>query len=421
MELFDISAEQASLGSMLMSRDALINSFEVLESGDFYKTSHRIIFQCIKDMFQNSIPIDVVTLTCELKKQKQLEKIGGVSYLTRLIESVPTPKNIEHYNAIIKEKSNQRKVAKVFRQVKAGEITIDEGIQVISSLPQTERKEETFHEILTNTLMLSTKGTKYRFKMDILNKYLGGVDASEVVTIGGYTSMGKSDFAIQLAIDFADNGIKVLFLSSEMTGYEIGRRILANLERKNIMDFRKGIIKPEEVKAMKSISEIIGKEWNFNIQKISNTSDIMRYIQKYQPDIVFVDYLQNLSRQKSLSDYQRTTENMHDIQSIALKEEIVIFVLSQLSRKKEGVSPRPKLSDLRDSGRIEELSNIVILLYWENRIKEKVRERIGGEEPEQLEVLISKNRAGTIGRMYLDFYPEYCRIQERVFEYEDQF
>jgi len=111
-----------------------------------------------------------------------------------------------------------------------------------------------------------------------------------------------------------------------------------------------------------------------------------------------------------LTDYQRVTRNIKDIQNLALQEEITVFVLSQLNRTKE--IRRPKLADLRDSGRIEECSNIVIFLYWEDRMKERVGQRIGGEPPEALEIRISKNRDGTIGKCILNFYPEYCRIED---------
>jgi replicative DNA helicase len=104
----------------------------------------------------------------------------------------------------------------------------------MEDIPQLDEvKEETFKDILINTLRRSTKGTEHKFNIDILNRYLGGVDKAEVITIGGYTSQGKSDIAIQLAIDFASTGKKILFLSGEMTNYEVGRRILANSEKKN--------------------------------------------------------------------------------------------------------------------------------------------------------------------------------------------
>ena len=407
MEFFNIEAEQASIGSQIMSNDALITSIETLDSTDYHRTSHQIIYKTIQKMFQKGTAVDIITLIEELQNNELLEKIGGSVYISHLVNAVSNIENIEHYNNIIKTKSNQRKIYRIMDSVKNDKLSISEGIQKIGDISQNEVKEETFKDILINTLRRSTRGTEHKFDIEILNRYLGGVDKAEVITIGGYTSQGKSDFAIQLAIDFASIGKKILFLSGEMTNYEVGRRILANSEKKNIMDLRKGIFDNDEFSKMEKISNLVGDSWEFNIKKVANILDVQKYIRKYKPEIVFIDYLQNLGVN---NDYSEITSNMRAIQSTALKEEITIFILSQLSREKKEIR-RPRLNDLRGSGRIEELSNIVLLLYWENRLKENVTERKGGEKPEQLEVSISKNRAGTMGRVMLDFYPEYCRVE----------
>ena len=256
----------------------------------------------------------------------------------------------------------------------------------------------------------------HRFKIELLNSYLGGIDKGELITIGGFTSQGKTSFAIQLAPDFLhkDEDKRVLYLTSEMTPLETSRRILANLMPKNIMDFRQGIFAEGEKNALNSIADVIGDHWNLNIKKIFDIEDIKKYIKRYKPEIVFVDYLQNLDRRFARSDYERVTGNIKDLQGITLSEELSMFVLSQLARNKEGIR-EPKITDLRDSGRIEECSNVILLLYWENRMKLENAMRKGGEVPERLGVSIVKNRDGTIGRMDLGFEPEYCRVRETEF------
>ena len=266
MEFFNIMAEQASLGSQMLSNDALVTSIETLDSIDYHRTSHQIIYKTIQKMFKKGTAVDTITLIEELQNNELLEKIGGSVYLTHLINAVPNLENIEHYNNIIKTKSGQRKMYKIMDDVKSDKYSIIDGIQKMVDIPQNEAKEETFKDILINTLRRSTRGTEHKFEIEILNRYLGGVDKAEVITIGGYTSQGKSDFAIQLAIDFASIGKKILFLSGEMTNYEVGRRILANSEKKNIMDLRKGIFDNNEFKEMESISNIAGDTWEFNIK-----------------------------------------------------------------------------------------------------------------------------------------------------------
>ena len=417
MELYNISAEQASLGSQLLENEAVINSIETLQFDDYYKESHKLIYKNICIMFKNNIPVDLVTLANKLNNSGLLEKIGGVTYLTHLINSVPTAKNIEDYNQIIKTKSNQRKILTIYNNMKDGKIEIEDGIRKLNDMPQLEIKNETLKEIFVNALERASRGTEHKFHMQIFNKYLGGIDKSEIITIGGYTSQGKTDLAIQLAIDFAGNGEKVLYITGEMTTYEVARRILSNSQQKNIMDLRKGIIEKEEFESMKEIINLAVDSWELNIRKVANLNDVEKYIRRYKPEIVFIDYLQNLGME---NDYIEITKNMRRIQTIALKEEISIIVLSQLSRDKTVVR-RPKLNDLRGSGRIEELSNMVILLYWENRLKEKIKERIGGEEPEKLELTIAKNRAGTIGRFTLNFWPEWCKVKEIEYKYKEDY
>lgn len=420
MEFQNIDAEKASLGSMLLSPEALSASLEIMEPEDYFSNSHQAIYRAILELVKRDRIVDFVTLSEELQGRKELIKTGGTEYLTKIMASVPAWQNIEYYNEIIKKKSNQRKIWNILEEAKTGKIELEGAVEQISSLPVIKVKEEDLKTLLRDTLKVSAEGVAHRFEMGHFNKYLGGIDKGEIITIGGFTSQGKTDLAIQLAIDFAwEKETKVLYLSSEMTSLEIARRLLSNLMPKNIMDFRKGDFEEGDREALESIANSVGDYWNLNIKKVFDMSDIREYIHVYNPEIVFIDYLQNLDRKGAQTDYQKVTGNIKDLQTITLGREITTFVVSQLSRSKN-VTRKPKLSDLRDSGRIEECSNIVIFVYWEERLKEKIEMRTGGESPEKMEILIAKNRDGTIGRFSLDFYPEYCKIQERErkeFEY----
>jgi len=414
MELFDNKMEKASLGSALLNKEALYDSMETLSAEDFYYYKNKKIFKVIKELFKNNISIDELIITREANKNKLPNdpSEGYKDYVYELIASVPCMgKNYEYYNGVVKKKAEQRKVWTILEEIKKGKIPIEEAVLKLEELPQKETKEETFSAILEDTLKDSTAGVKYRFAIPSLNYYLGGVDKGELITIGGYTSHGKSSLAIQLAINFAANGIKVLYLSTEMTPIEIGRRILSNQNKKNIMDFRKGIFAEGEKEAFQSIINIISKisgKWEMNVKKVNDMNDIAKYVRKYQPEILFVDYLQNLGGDSKFSDYQLATYNIKALQSLALREEITTFVLSQLNRTKEIRVPR--LSDLRDSGRIEECSNIVLFIYWADRSKEEITYRKGGEAPLKLEIRIGKNRDGSIGKFNLNFFPEWCKL-----------
>lgn len=414
--ILDTSAEQASLGSCLINVEALNKTFESLEVADFSVNKHKKIFQCIRTLIEENVAVDIVTVTEKLQKSGILADCGGVTYLTTLVNSVPTVVNIDHYNSIVKKHSSQSRIKEILQDLKMENVKIPEALELITKVPIVEIKEETLKTLLKNTLVMSSKGVAHRFKIAALNHYLGGIDKGELMTIGGFTSQGKTSLAIQLAIDFidVDEYKKVLYLTSEMTPLETARRILANLMPFNIMDFRKGLFESKDKDALNNIADLVGEHWNLNIKKIFDTRDIGKYIRKYNPEIVFVDYLQNLDRRGARSDYERVTGNIRDLQGMTLDTEISTIVLSQLSREKLTIRP-PKITDLRDSGRIEEVSNLILLVYWENRMKLKSEMRQGGEPPEKMEIQIAKNRDGCIGKLTLDFRPEYSRIREPAY------
>ena len=419
IELFDQEIENIMLGSIFLNKGALYHAIETLYPADFFDPKNQFIFQTILDLFQKNINIDEVIVFREGK--------GKISaqHLLHCINIVPCRgENYIYYSEVIRKKAEQRNIYQILEAIKNGKIELEEGLVKIESIPRKEIKEETFSTILEHTLRDSRSGTKYKFNINSLNYFLGGVDKGEIVTIGGFTSQGKTSCAIQLAIDFVEEGKKILYLSSEMTEIEMGRRILANLNKKNLMDFRKGKFEEGEKEAFQDIIDIISKaseKWEMNIKKINDIKDIIKYVRKYKPEILFIDYLQNLGGDSRLSDYQRTTENIRQIQTLTLKEEITTFVLSQMSRQKEETAAKPKLNMLRDSGRIEECSNIILLLYWKKKIAEEIKPRIEGEDPEELEVVIGKNRDGTIGKFKLDFWPEYCRIRDKEKYYENYY
>jgi len=416
----NIQSEQASLGSMLLDKEAVMATIGFLKTEDFYPEKHQIIYGCILDLFNKNQAVDIATLTEELHKEKMLEKVGGVTYLTHLTNSVPTAANIRYYNQIIKEKAVLRNT--IFRLNKVCDLCFEdkdpklilEKVQNIAIKILPEEEEKSLGELLKHTLISSSQGVKYRFKLKSINKVLGGVDICEIITIGGYTSQGKTSLALQLCKDFCEQGLRVLYCTSEMSDQETSRRLLANLQEKNIMDFRKGLFTPIEKESLQELADLMAYTWRLQIKEVFSMSDIKKYVYKYEPDTLFIDYLQNLSRKEDKNDYQKVTHDMQDIQILTRDKKITTFVLSQLSRNKEDIR-KPRLSDLRDSGAIEEKSNIVLFVYWEDRLKQEVEPRTGNEPPEKMEIVVAKNRDGTIGTVYLDYYPEFCKLSDREY------
>lgn len=401
-----IEAEMACLGASLLNKEALLTTIENLKVEDFYTTNHQVIYKAILELFHENTTVDLVSLTNKL--DNMLIKVGGITYLTHLINSVPTVENIETYNQIVKKKSQQRKIWRILEKVKGGKLELDIALNEIEAIPDIKVNEATFKDILHNTLDNSLLGTAYRYKIHELNRYLGGIDKGELCTIGGWTSQAKSMLAIQLAIDFATQNRRVLYLTSEMTPIETCRRILSNLEGITVTDLRKGLIDESQKSELEATAKYISENWDFNVKKVMSIDDIRKYVRKYTPEIVFIDYLQNLA---SNFDYVSISKDIKDIQNLTLTEELATFCVSQFNRNKDEGVREPKLTDLRGSGRIEECSNQVIFPYWRDRLIQATEERVGGEEPEELLVIIGKNRDGTIGKKVLDFFPEYCRVQ----------
>ena len=416
----NIHSEQASLGSILINKEALMATVVFLKPEDFYLEKHQIIYRSVLDLFNKNQAVDLVTLTEELHKQKMLDEVGGTTYLTHLINSVPNAANIRQYNQITKEKAILRntifqlnKITNLCYEDKDPKLILEK-VQNIAVKILPEEEERSLGELLKHTLISSAQGVKYRFKLESLNTFLGGIDICETITIGGYTSQGKTSLALQLCKDFCEQGLRVLYCTSEMSDQETARRLLANLQEKNIMDFRKGKFTKDETGSLQEFIDFMVKAWKLQIKQVYRMTEIKRYVNKYEPNILFIDYLQNLSRDEDKHDYQKVTHDMQDIQILTRDKEITTFVLSQLSRNKEDVR-KPRLTDLRDSGAIEEKSNIVLFVYWENRLKQEVKSRKGNEPPEKMEVIIAKNRDGTIGTVYLDYYPEFCKLEDREY------
>ncbi len=409
----DNLAEGAVLGAALLNHDDCASIIENLTEEDFYSSKNKQIFSCIKDIFADGKIPNLVTMH-EYISKKDLNV--PVYLLTELMNTVPVNRSILDFINILRRVSYERKILNLSQELKEGIITLEEFTTQITELPPIEGKadDSTLKDLFFNTLSSSMDGVAHKTGFTKLDEYIGGLDYGETITIGGHTSQGKTMFGVQLAINLAEQGKKVLYCTSEMTPVETARRILSNQTRINIMDFRKGHLAEEEKQKVKQASATLGDTWNIIIKTVLYTSDIIKLNKKYNPDIIIVDHLQNLDRIGKYSDYQRVTYNMRDLQNLALSEKKPVVVLSQLKRKQEdGDFKAPRLSDLRDSGAIEEKSNIVLFVYWKKRLEDNVDPRTGIEPPEDLSIIVSKNRDGVVGTVTLDFYPEYCLMMNR--------
>ena len=287
-----IDIERVALGAALADDDSTAAIIEGLTSEDFYETRHKAIFNAIGEVFKKGMSTNLVTINDQLSTLKNRDVPS--SYLISLIESIPVTYNIDDFITLLKKSSMERRIFLLSEKLKEGIIEVEDFTNQVISLPTFNKvSNETLQDLFVNTLVTASQGVAYKFGLEPLNKYLGGLDKGEIITIGGHTSQGKTALCIQLAIDFAERGYKVLYCTSEMTSMETARRILSIQTSVNIMDFRKGILTEEEKSNIRQMGDTLAKIWNLTIKTTTNTTEIYRLVKKYSPEIDFVDHLQN--------------------------------------------------------------------------------------------------------------------------------
>jgi len=426
----NLEAEKCILGTMILDNQTISSLLDLISEKDFYSEIHRLIFKEIKDLFNEEKTVDVVVLKNRLKEKSQLQKIGGASYLADLVNSVFTTRNVLYYAEKIKEKRILRDLFSALETIihednLGVEEVLNKAQDIISEV--SKEKTETLENIVPvkdiaeslYTILNENLGVDFPFKFPPLKKFVGGLDKGMLTIIGGYTSQGKSTLSIELADQFASDGIKVLFCSSEMTEMQIVERIICRRCHIDSQKFRNLALTAEEKEAIREEIEIMDIPlW---ICRVSTVSDIRSFVRKIEPDIVFVDHIHQMVG-KGNSEYEMISNIVVGLKNLAMDEDISVIAVSQLHRTiKEGLRS-PRLSDLRASGRIEENAQLVIFVYWPYQIKgdqakinrEKATKN-NREKATKNDVLltVAKQTAGPIGYEKIFFNPQFYELTER--------
>jgi len=433
----NIEAEKSVLGSILIDNSYLSIVMNHIGENDFYLSIHNKIFNNMLELFKENKPIDIVTLSEQLKKNKELDEIGGVSYLSSLIESVGVASHAEHYAKIVKEKSLLRNlirvcndiVKKCFEDSDEGEEIIDWAESEVFNLAQnrvttgfTSIKDLMEHSFDVIEAMYKKEGGAFGIPTGFidLDRATGGLHPQEFVIIAGRPGMGKTTFGLNIATNIAISYQKpVAVFSFEMSKEDLMRRILCSEGRINHDKLRKGFIGDREWAALTNAASRLG-DAPIYIDDTANLSvlEVKARARRLQAEkglgLVVIDYLQLMpgrgmrgeSRQQEISDICRALKIM------AKELNVPVIALSQLSReseKRKGKDKRPILSDLRDSGSIEQDADLVLFIY-----REEFYDR-GGEHPEWkgiAEIIIGKQRHGASGiTINLSFQGEYTRFE----------
>jgi replicative DNA helicase len=429
----NLEAEQSVLGGILIENEAINRVMEILDPDDFYRDAHRKIFNALINLSERDEPADLITLTNELRKIDQLDSIGGASYIASLIDSVPTAANIEYYAKIVKEKSILRKLIQTSTEIVTQsyedrgdvEVFLDEAERAIFDISEKRVRpsffsirdvvKESFKTIerLFQKKELVT-GVPSGFKE--LDRMTAGFQPSDLIIIAGRPSMGKTAFCLNVAQYAAvENKIPVAVFSLEMSKEQLVIRMLCSEAHVEGTRLRTGFLNesdwPKLTIAAGNLSEApIYIDDSAALSVLELRAKARRLKSERGLGMLIIDYLQLMKgRARVESRQQEISEISRSLKALAKELNIPVIAVSQLSRKtEERTGNRPQLSDLRESGAIEQDADLILFIY-----RDEVYNR-AEDNPNRgkAEVIIGKQRNGPIGKIEMAFLDKFTTFKE---------
>lgn len=434
-----LELEEAVIGALLVDRDGFPSVVEILNESTFYKDSHRTIYSVMSDLFEKSQPIDLLTVHEALKKTKQLEEIGGLNYLLELSNRVASAANLEYHARIVQQKYIQRELIRVSNE--SIKNSYEDEKDIFELLDDAERNlyEITDGNLSTSYEKLSAVAAKARKEIeamslkgdsitgvptgfDDLDNLTSGWQRSDLIIIAARPGMGKTAFTLSLARNAALAGKGVAIFSLEMANTQLALRIISMESDINSRTLRNGQLNEQEHSRMNSaldrMSELpifIDDTPGINIFELR--AKCRRLKQNHDIEMIVIDYLQLMTgapNGKSGNREQEISSISRALKGLAKELNVPVIALSQLSRSVEtrGGSKRPVLSDLRESGAIEQDADIVTFIYRPGYYE--MEDDI--DVPQDLaEIIIAKHRNGGLDTVNLRFVPEYVRFENGNF------
>ncbi len=431
----DVEAEQAVIGSMLTDKDSVISAVEVLKEEDFYREDNKVIYSAIMNLYNRGEPVDIITLKDELVSLGKFEAIGGLEYLAELPEKVPTTANVEKYIKIVEEKSMLRTLIRTanelivlgYDQTQEVEDIMDVAEKKIFNVMQ--RKNQKGYSSMKDILVESFTQLEelYNRKQHItgvptgfadLDYKTAGLHNSDLILVAARPAMGKSAFALNIASNAAVRAnVPVAIFSLEMSKEQMGNRILCSEAMVDSNKVRTGKIEDEDwAKLAMASGELSESQIFIDDTPGISIMEIRAKCRKMKLEknigLVVIDYLQLVqgSSKKGGSREQEISEISRSLKILAKEINVPVIALSQLSRAPEQrPDHRPMLSDLRESGAIEQDADIVMFLYRDDYYNEE------SEKKNIAEVIIAKHRAGSTGTvelLWLGNYTKFANIEK---------
>jgi len=418
----NIDSEKALLGSIMLKPNIILEVLDSITPNSFYVGKHRLIFEAMVNLFSKKEPIDLLSLSAKLKEKKVLEQVGGNTYLTDLVNTVPSASNFKHYADIIRRKYILRDLINAADHI--AELGYDENEELESILDSAEKKifgvtslgiQQSFVDI-KNTLEEAwerldklhksgdgLRGTPTGFKE--LDDKLSGFQKSDLIILAARPSMGKTALALDIARKAALlHSVPVCIFSLEMSSQQLVDRMLAAESRVDSWKLRTGRIGSDgEFEQIRDSLSRLAKAPIFIDDQAANTIMRMRAVARrikseHGLGLVIVDYLQLMNPARHYdSMVHQVTEISRSLKALARELDVPVLALSQLSRAVEQRRDRPRLSDLRDSGSIEQDADVVAFIHRDDKYNEN------SDRPNIAEILIEKHRNGPTGKVELYF------------------
>lgn len=416
-----IEAEQSIIGAMIIDKSAIVKVAEKLKEEDFYRDGHKVIYKAIFEMFKDDMAVDLLTLLEYLKSADLLEKAGGVAYITEVSSSVLTTANLSSYIEIVEQKSILRKLIRA--STKIIEDSYNKQTEVQNVLDSAEKKIFDISEKRTNNDFEPLKDVLERGFVEIERLYnnkgeitgvgsgikdldakTSGFQKGDMVLIAARPSMGKTTFALNIAEHAAlREGKSVVIFSLEMSKEQLAYKLLCSEANVDMLSLRTGALEDKDWENIARATGPLSKAKIYiddtaGVTVMEMRSKCRRIKMEYGIDLIMIDYLQLMSGSNSESRQQEVSEISRSIKALAKEMECPVIALSQLSRAPEQrADHRPMLSDLRESGSIEQDADIVMFLYRDEYYNKET------EDKNVAECILAKQRNGPVGTVKMAF------------------
>ncbi|MBL7142530.1 MAG: replicative DNA helicase [Candidatus Pacebacteria bacterium] len=439
----DVEAERSLLGSLMLDKNAIVKVVDFITARDFYKPIHQEIYQNCQELFEKIEPIDLLSLASKLKESNKLEEIGGNSYLTELINCVPTASNVLHYAKIVQKKRILRDLIEVgsdvailgYNESEDPDVLLDQAEKNIFSIAQKglsqkfvaikESLEEAFERI--DKLSKHEGGIRgLRTGFTNLDNILAGLQKSDLIVLASRPSLGKSALAMNIASHVAINEkVPVGLFSLEMAKDQLVDRLIADQAGIDLWRLRTGKLSSEGAdndftRIQHALGVLSEAPIYIDDSAVCNILQMRAMARRLQAEkglgLIVVDYLQLMEpRNTNTTMVQQMTEISRSLKSLARELNVPVLALSQLSRAVEQRSPQiPRLSDLRETGAIEQDADVVLFIYREDRYRQDTtRKNIA-------DIIIAKHRNGPVGKVELYFDESRVVFRNLEKQYEEE-